>query len=232
MNVSRLQSLSRLKGTGGVAVAPSLLASDFARLGEEIGAVEAAGADLIHVDVMDGQFVPNLTVGVPVVASVRRATELPVDVHLMITDPADYIDPFLDAGADILTFHIEAVPEPVGLLERIRSRGALAGLVLKPATPVSALADFVAHVDMILVMSVEPGFGGQAFMTEVLPKVTECRQLLGDSGLVEIDGGIDATTVGNAVGAGAQVLVAGSAVFGSDDYAGAIAGLRRPGSKS
>ncbi len=197
-------------------LAPSILAADFARLGEELAAVAAYGADWIHVDVMDGHFVPNLTLGPVVVEACRRATTLPLDVHLMIAPPEPLLEAFVRAGADRLTVHVEATPHIHRALQRIRDLGCRPGVALNPGTPVAAIEPVLPLVDLVLVMSVNPGFGGQRFLPEVLPKVRQVRALLDrvrPQALVEIDGGINAETLPLAREAGAQVFVAGSAVF-------------------
>lgn len=214
-----------------VRIAPSILSADFARLGEEIAAVAAAGADFIHVDVMDGHFVPNITIGPFVVAAARKATTLPFDVHLMIAPVDPYIDEFVKAGADILTVHPEAGPHLHRTLERIRAAGAKAGVALNPATPPSAIEAVIGDVDLILVMSVNPGFGGQSFIRSQLKKIEIIRKLIDASGreiMLEVDGGVNASTAKDAIAAGADVLVAGSAVFRGDpkSYAANIAALR------
>ncbi len=199
-----------------VAVAPSILAADFARLGEEIAAVEAAGAEVIHIDVMDGHFVPNISVGPPVVASLRKTTSLPFDVHLMIERPEQYVEPFAEAGADNLTVHVEVEADTGELLKQIRRAGCNAGLVVKPATPAEAVAPWVHCIDLVLVMSVEPGFGGQKFMDSALDKLRQIRSMIDRSGNhvhLEVDGGIDETTAPKAIAAGANLLVAGTSVF-------------------
>lgn len=206
-------------------IAPSLLAADFARLGEEVRRVEAAGARVLHVDVMDGHFVPNISIGVPVVESLRKITKLPLDVHLMITDPARYAEPFIRAGADSVLFHIEAVPEPTELLRKIRSLGAAAGLVINPQTPVETVLPFVDDCDIVLTMSVQPGFGGQAFKPEVLDKVRVLKERVRPDVLLSIDGGIGLGTISEAAEAGVDLFVAGTAVFGADDYGERMAKL-------
>ncbi len=209
-------------------IAPSILAADFARLGEDVERV-APYADLLHIDVMDGHFVPNISLGVPVVASLRKATDLYFDCHLMTTNPADYLTEFKEAGADLVTVHIEAVPDPTAAAAAAREAGLDFGLVLNPPTPFAAVAPFVELCDMLLVMSVQPGFGGQAFMPEVLDKVAAARKLVDSQGLhtdIQIDGGISVDTASAARRAGADVFVAGSAVFGADDPVAAIQRLR------
>jgi ribulose-phosphate 3-epimerase len=203
-----------------IKLAPSILSADFARLGEQIDEVTRAGADYIHVDVMDGHFVPNITIGAPVVASIRRVTNLPLDVHLMIEHPERYISDFAKAGADIITVHVEASPHLHGTIQAIKDLGAKAGVSLNPATPLSTIEEFIAHVDLVLIMSVNPGFSGQSFIPEALPKIASMRKLLEDRALraeLEVDGGITADNAPNIVAAGADVLVAGSSVFGAQE---------------
>jgi ribulose-phosphate 3-epimerase len=203
-----------------IRLAPSILAADFAALGTAIAAVERGGADLIHIDVMDGHFVPNLTVGPPVVRSLRRVATVPLDVHLMIEEPDRYVEAFVEAGAAMVSVHVEVVPHLQRTLSFIRSLGATAGAVLNPATPVGALSEVAADVDFVLVMTVDPGFGGQAFLPRSESKIRRVRALLDEAGNpapIEVDGGIDLETVGRVVSAGAEILVAGSAIFGAPD---------------
>ncbi|MFT9067838.1 ribulose-phosphate 3-epimerase [Acetobacter syzygii] len=210
-------------------IAPSILAADFARLGEEVKAVAQAGADWIHLDVMDGHFVPNISFGPAVVQALRGSTTLPFDVHLMIAPVDLYLEAFAKAGADQILIHIEAGPHTHRSLQLIRQLGAKPGIVLCPATPAEAIAEVMDLVDVILVMTVNPGFGGQKFLASQLPKITRIRDMISQSGRdirLAVDGGIDATTAPLAVKAGADVLIAGSAVYGKPDYAAAIASLR------
>ena len=199
-------------------VAPSLLACDFAELREEIRRVEAAGAKVLHLDIMDGHFVPNLSIGIPIVEAVRRSTDLPLDVHLMLSDPGKYIRSFRKAGADLLTVHIEVVPDPRPLLDEIRSLGAGAGLSLNPPTPIDSLRVGLDYCDLVLVMSVMPGFGGQTFDDAAPAKLRRLREIAGDGLLVSIDGGINRETAGLCAEAGADMLVTGSALFSEKDY--------------
>ncbi len=203
-----------------VQIAPSILSADFAALGEAIAAAEEGGADLIHVDVMDGHFVPNITIGPPVVKSIKRIARVPLDVHLMITDPDRYIEAFADAGAAMLSVHVEVLPHLHRTIHAIKALGVQAGVVLNPATPIVALEEIAADVDFVLVMSVNPGFGGQAFIPRSEPKVRAVRALLdrfGNQAPIEIDGGIDVHNVARVVAAGARILVAGSAIFHTSD---------------
>ena len=211
-------------------LAPSILSADFARLGEQIAEVARAGADYIHVDVMDGHFVPNITIGAPVVASIRRATALPLDVHLMIEHPERYISDFVRAGADIITVHVEASPHLQATMRSIKELGARAGVSMNPPTPLGAVEEFLAYADLVLVMSVNPGFGGQSFIPETLPRIANLRKLLDDRGLhaeLEVDGGINADNAPAVVKAGANVLVAGNSIFRAPEgISGAMQRLR------
>lgn len=212
-------------------IVPSLLSADFTRLGEQIAAAEAAGADWIHLDVMDGHFVPNITIGPLVVAAARRATRLPLDVHLMIEEPDRYLSDFVSAGANSLTVHQETCPHLHRTVQRIRELGARPGVSVNPATPVESLIDILPFVDLVLVMTVNPGFGGQAFIPECLPKIARLRRHLAAAGGpqpdIEVDGGIDPTTAPTVVAAGANVLVAGSAIFSNGAIEENIRLLRR-----
>ena len=212
-----------------IKIAPSILSADFSRLGQEMAAVEKAGADLIHIDVMDGHFVPNITIGPLVVKAVRSSTSLPLDVHLMIADPDRYLEEFAEAGADILTVHVEACRHLNRTLQRIKDLKIRPGVSLNPATPLSSLEEVLDEVDLVLIMSVNPGFGGQRFIPGVLPKLRKLQQLLEAGGLkpeIEVDGGVNVHNSGEIARDGATILVAGTAVFGSRSYQETIAILR------
>ncbi|SPP63941.1 ribulose-phosphate 3-epimerase [Nitrospira lenta] len=218
--------------SSSVLISPSILAADFVRLADEIAAVEQAGADLLHIDVMDGHFVPNLTIGPPVIESIKKVTKLPLDVHLMITNADTFIPEFVAAGANYITVHVEACPHLHRTIQSIKERGVKAGVTLNPATPVSVLQEILADVDLVLVMSVNPGFGGQKFIPSVLKKIVAIREMLDrlqSRALLEVDGGVKPDNAAQIIAAGATVLVAGSAIFASRDYAGTIAALRTAG---
>jgi ribulose-phosphate 3-epimerase len=213
-----------------VRIAPSILSADFAHLADEVARVEQGGADLIHVDVMDGHFVPNLTMGPAMVAALKRVTKLPLDVHLMILEPDRFIEPFAAAGASMITVHAEVSPHLHRTLTRIRQLGAQAGVAINPSTPVDAIRDVAPELDHLLVMSVNPGFSGQSFIPHSVDKVRAARQLLTSAGshaAIEVDGGVDASNAAALVGAGATILVAGAAVFAAPDPAEATRLLRR-----
>ena len=212
-----------------VLIAPSVLSANFADLGRDIAAVERGGADLIHIDVMDGHFVPNITIGQPVVRAIKRIARSPLDVHLMIEEADRYVDDFVDAGAALLSVHVEVTPHLHRTIAHIKGRGVKAGAALNPSTPVSALLEIASDLDFVLVMSVNPGFSGQAFIREALDKVRRVRDLLtqaGSTALIEIDGGIDASNAREAVSAGAAILVAGKAIFGAANADTATEALR------
>jgi ribulose-phosphate 3-epimerase len=213
-----------------IKIAPSLLASDFSRLGEEISRVERAGADMIHLDVMDGHFVPNITIGPPVIKSLRKVTELPFDVHLMIEEPDRYISDFVDAGANIISVHVENNPHLHRTIEMIRECGARPSVVLNPATPLNALDAVLGNVDMVLLMTVDPGFGGQHYIESMTDKIRELRQTAVKRGMkldIEVDGGIDLWNIWDVTQAGANVIVAGTTIFGAPDADEIIKSLRQ-----
>jgi len=212
-----------------IEIAPSILSADFTKLGEQIEIVERAGASLLHVDVMDGRFVPNITVGLPVVKAISRATQLPIDAHLMIVEPGRYAEQFVKAGAQMVSIHIEADSHAHRTLSAIRAAGAQAGIAINPATTLSALDDALKFADYVLLMSVNPGFGGQTFIPESLDRVRRLRKMIDERGLkarIEIDGGIDADNIAEVATAGAEIIVSGSAIFGAPDPAVALRKLR------
>lgn len=215
-----------------IKIAPSILAADFAKLGDEVKEVEKAGADLIHVDVMDGHFVPNITLGPLIVEAIRPVTKLPLDVHLMIENPDAYIEQFANAGADYITVHVEACPHLHRTLQLIRSYDVKPGVVLNPHTPVESILHVLDEIDMVLFMTVNPGFGGQKFIHSVLPKVKQLAKIIQERNLsieIEIDGGVDEETIIPCVEAGATVLVAGSAIYGASDRKAALQAIRAAG---
>lgn len=210
--------------TNKILIAPSILSADFSRLGEEVKSIEKGGADWVHIDVMDGLFVPNITIGPLVVRAIRPITSLLLDVHLMIDDPVKYVDQFADAGSDLITFHIEACRSPQDTIKRIKDKGKKAGVSIKPGTEITAIDSVLELVDMVLIMTVEPGFAGQVFMEEMVDKAKRLRTKF--RGYIQVDGGINQETSAKAIEAGVDILVAGTAVFGQKDYAKAISGLR------
>lgn len=207
-------------------IAPSILACDLTRLGESLRTVEDAGADWHHLDIMDGHFVPNLTFGPDIVKAVKKAGRLPADVHLMVTNPEHFVTPFAQAGADLLSFHIEVAPDPRPLIRRIRDLGVRPALVIRPKTPASAVIPFLGDVDMVLVMTVEPGFTGQAFMPECVGKIAELRRAAGPNLDIEVDGGLNGETTAQTAAAGANVIVAGAAVYRAPDPRAALGKIR------
>jgi len=217
----------------GVRIAPSILSADFARLADEVAKVEAAGADFLHIDVMDGHFVPNLTVGPPIVEALRKVTKLTLDVHLMMTNPDAFIPEFVEAGADYVTVHVEACPHLHRTVQSIKERGIKAGVTLNPATSLTTVEEILPVADLLLIMSVNPGFGGQHFIPAVLGKIARAHRLIqstGSQALLEVDGGVKVDNAGAVIAAGADVLVAGSAIFSSSDYRATIEAMRSAGS--
>ena len=216
----------RLPKAGTIEIAPSILSADFGRLADEIAEVEAAGVNMVHLDVMDGHFVPNLTMGPPVIAKLRKHSKLVFDSHLMIMDPEKYAEPFVQAGANHITFHVEVVCEPEKLVERLHQMGCTAGICLNPETPVEAIERVAPLCDMVLVMTVHPGFGAQKFIAEAAKKVVRVREVVGPEVRVEVDGGINAETASVVVSYGADTLVAGNAIFSKADRKAAIEAIR------
>jgi len=216
----------RLPKAGTIEVAPSILSADFARLADEIAEVAAAGVKILHLDVMDGHFVPNITIGPAVIASLRKHSDLILDCHLMISDPAEYAERFVEAGADNVTFHIEAAEKPRELIEKLHRLGCSAGVTLNPETPVEAIEEYAPLCEMVLVMTVRPGFGAQKFIPEAAEKIIRVRQIVGPNVRVEVDGGIDPETAPIAVSYGADTLVAGNAIFSKTDRPAAINAIR------
>ena len=217
----------RLPKAGTIEVVPSVLSADFARLGDEIAEITTAGVTMVHLDVMDGHFVPNITIGPPVIAKLRKESNLVFDAHLMISEPAKYAESFIKAGADHITFHIEVADDPRELIDRLHDLGCSAGICLNPETPVEAIASVAPLCDMVLVMTVHPGFGGQAFMPEAAKKVVQVREIVGSDIRVEVDGGIDPQTTPTVVSYGADTLVAGNAIFAKNDRIAAINAIRK-----
>ena len=219
-----MKSPQRKKRAKRILVAPSILAADFSVLGREIKRIEGAGADMIHVDVMDGHFVPNITIGPCVVRDIRKMTSLPLDVHLMIAEPSKYIKPFAEAGSDIITIHAESEKRIAALITKIKSMGKKAGISVKPGTPLGGIKRYLGRLDMVLIMTVEPGFGGQRFIRGMLGKISRLRSFY--DGDIEVDGGINKESAGEAVKAGANVLVAGTYVYGAKSARSAIRSLK------
>lgn len=217
----------RLPKPGTIEVAPSILSADFARLAEEIAVIESAGVEIVHLDVMDGHFVPNITIGPPVIAKLRRHSRLVFDSHLMISEPGKYIEAFAKAGVNNITFHIEVTDEPRKMIDRIHDLGCTAGITLNPETPVESIEKVAPLCEMVLVMTVHPGFGGQEFMDEAARKVIDVREIVGPNVRVEVDGGIDPETAPIVVSYGADTLVAGNAIFGRPDRVAAINAIRQ-----
>jgi ribulose-phosphate 3-epimerase len=217
----------RLAKAGTIKIAPSILSADFARLADELAVIESAGVNMVHLDVMDGHFVPNITFGPPVIAKLRKVSNLVFDSHLMISEPAKYAERFVEAGADHITFHIEAADEPARLIDKLHELGCTAGICLNPETPVEAIEAVAPLCDMVLVMTVRPGFGGQEFMTEAAKKISRVREIVGPDIRIEVDGGIDAQTTPIVVSYGADTLVAGNAIFAKTNRIAAINAIRK-----
>ncbi|MFA6176290.1 MAG: ribulose-phosphate 3-epimerase [Phycisphaerae bacterium] len=217
----------KMPKAGTIEIAPSILSADFAKLADEISQVEKTGIKILHLDVMDGHFVPNITIGPPVIAKIRKHSNLFFDSHLMISEPEKYADAFIKAGVNNITFHIEVVPNPTDFIKKLRDSGVSAGLCLNPETPVSKIEKFAHLADMILVMTVHPGFGGQSFILEAAKKIKPIRQIVGKDIRIEVDGGIDAETAGIVTELGADTLVAGNAIFGKSDRPAAIEAIQK-----
>jgi ribulose-phosphate 3-epimerase len=217
----------RLPKAGTIQVAPSILSADFAKLAKEIAVVEKAGVKMVHLDVMDGHFVPNITIGPPVIAKLRKYSKLVFDVHLMISEPDEYVERFIEAGANHITFHIEVADEPQRLIKKLHNLKCTAGICLNPETPVEAIEGVAPLCDMVLVMTVRPGFGGQKFMPDAAKKISRVREIVGPDVRIEVDGGIDPKTTPIVVSYGADTLVAGNAIFGKRDRIAAIKAIRK-----
>lgn len=212
-----------------IIIAPSILSADFSRLGEECADMKKAGADQLHIDIMDGHFVPNISYGAPIMKCLRKVNDMFFDVHLMISEPLRYIEDFVKAGADRITFHLECENDPMEVIEKIKSFGVLPAIAIKPGTPYEKVVPCLPFIDMVLVMTVEPGFGGQSFMADMMPKVRALREIIEKEELcvnIQVDGGIDRNTIKTAADAGANIFVAGSALFKQDDYEKAVAEIR------
>jgi len=221
------RAILRLAKPGTIEIAPSILSADFARLADELAVIESAGVSMVHLDIMDGHFVPNITIGPPVVAKLRRVSPLVFDCHLMITEPARYAQAFIEAGADHITFHIEAAAEPEKLINKLHELGVTAGICLNPETPVSAMEKVIPLCDMVLVMTVHPGFGGQKFMPEAAKKIAQIKKIVGPETRIEVDGGINPRNTPEVVSYGADTLVVGNAIFSKPDRIAAIDAIRQ-----